>query len=86
MTTQQDIDSFAAFAAHQIQNGASDLSVEEIFDLWQAQQQSTEHLSESIAAVKSALDDMEAGDTGRPFEEFAEEMRNTYQIPDLTIF
>jgi hypothetical protein len=39
MTTKQDIDSFAAFAAHQMRNGASDLSVEEICDLWQAQQQ-----------------------------------------------
>jgi len=75
MATQQQIDSFHQFALKQVSNGGSGLSLEQLFDLWQVQNPSAEELSESVAAVKSALRDMENGDTGRPVEDVIAELR-----------
>ena len=36
---------------------------------------------EDVAAVKQAIDDMEAGDRGKPFDEFVEEFRRKHNIP-----
>ena len=80
MATQQEIDSFSTFASQQVKGGA-ELSIDELFDLWQAQHLSPEELADSVATVKAALVDMENGDTGQPFEEFATEMRTKHKIP-----
>jgi putative addiction module CopG family antidote len=36
---------------------------------------------EDVAAVKEAIADMEAGDRGKPFDEFVDEFRRAHQIP-----
>ena len=36
---------------------------------------------EDVAAVKQAIADMEAGDRGKPFDEFVEEFRRNHHIP-----
>ena len=76
MATQQQIDSFHDFATQHVSNGGAGLSMEQLFDLWQEQQPSAEELTESVAAVKAALRDMENGDTGRPAEDVIAELRN----------
>ena len=37
--------------------------------------------AEDVAAVKQAITDMEAGDRGKPFDEFVEEFRRKHHIP-----
>ena len=76
MATQQQVDSFHHFATQHVNNGGAGLSMEKLFDLWQAQSPSAEELTESVAAVKSALLDMENGDTGRPVEDVIAELRS----------
>lgn len=76
MATQNQIDSFHDFATQQVSNGGAGLSIEQLFDLWHEQQPSAEELTESVAAVKAALKDMEDGDTGRPVEDVIAELRN----------
>ena len=36
---------------------------------------------QDVAAIKEAITDMEAGDRGRPFDEFVDEFRAKYNIP-----
>ena len=66
MTTQEQIDSFYAFASSQIGNRKADLSVDELYCLWRAKHPSAAELTESIAALRTAHAEMEAGDSGRP--------------------
>jgi len=37
--------------------------------------------SDDLAAIREAIADMEAGDRGRPFDEFVEESRRKHGIP-----
>jgi Arc/MetJ-type ribon-helix-helix transcriptional regulator len=37
--------------------------------------------NEDVAAVRQAIADMEAGDRGKPFDEFVEEFRKKHNIP-----
>lgn len=80
MATQRQIDGFHEFATRQLRAGHGDLSLAEMFDLWETENQSDDELADSVAALRSALSDMEQGDTGRPVEQFMEEMRNQYGI------
>lgn len=35
---------------------------------------------QEVAAIREAITDMEAGDRGRPFDEFVDELRTKYNI------
>jgi hypothetical protein len=65
MPTKQQIDSFYEFASSQIDNGGADLSMDELYCLWRAKHPTPTELAESVAAIRAAYADMEAGDTGR---------------------
>lgn len=65
MATKQEIDSFHQFASQEIDSGA-EFSMDELFSLWRARNPIPEELAESVAALKAAHADFEAGDTGRP--------------------
>ena len=84
MATQEQIDSFYDFATQQVSNGGAEMTMAELFDLWQVQNPTAEELAESAAAVKAALTDMENGDTGRPFDDFVRELRSRHSIPSET--
>jgi hypothetical protein len=62
-TTQQDVRDFAQFAERQLSSGR-ELPIDELFDMWRAAHPPADELAESVAAVKAALGDMEAGDKG----------------------
>ena len=66
MVTREQLQSFQEFAAKQIDNGGASLSMDELYSLWRANNPTPDELAESVAAVKAALADMEAGDRGTP--------------------
>ena len=66
MPTKQQIDSFLEFASSQIDNGGAELSMDELYCLWRAKQPTPAELAESVAAVRAAYAEMQAGDSGRP--------------------
>ena len=82
MATKEQLDSFHSFASHQLDTGHNDLSMDELYDLWCCEDLPPEELAESVAAVRAALADMEAGDIGVPVEEHLAQLRTNYQIPD----
>jgi hypothetical protein len=76
--TQPELVAFRAFLDGQIACGRADLTPEESLELWRASRQ---EFADSVAAVKKALADLDAGETGQPLREFITEFRVQHQIP-----
>lgn len=66
---------FHQFIAEKLGSGATPLSPEEVLDLWREDHPIPEDLEESVAAVREALADMAAGDTGRPVDDVLADLR-----------
>jgi hypothetical protein len=66
MPTKQQLDSFYEFASSQMDNGGPELSIDELYCLWRAKHPTPAELAGSVAAVRAAYAEMEAGDRGRP--------------------
>jgi hypothetical protein len=80
MSTQQQIDSFHRFATERIRRG-SDLTIDELYDLWRLEHPTSQELDENVRAVQAALDDFESGDRGVPLEEAIREIRKEHHLP-----
>lgn len=79
-TSEAEIDSFAQFAKGQLSRGGEGPSLDELFDQWRIRHPR----AEDAPAIRASIRDMESGDTGRPFDQFAEEFRrrNEFCIGD----
>lgn len=66
MPTKQQINSFNEFVSCQMNNGGAELTMDEIYCLWRAKHPTPAELAESVAAVRAAYAELQAGDTGRP--------------------
>lgn len=75
MIAQEQLDSFHRFASEQIEEGPTPLSLEELVEQWHIDQRSPGVHAADIAAIREALDDMNAGDTGEPAEEVVRALR-----------
>lgn len=66
---------FYDFIGQRLNNQGVALSPEEALDLWRAQQSPATELGATVEALREALVDMDAGDTGQPSDEFIREFR-----------
>jgi hypothetical protein len=66
MATKQQIDSFHQFASEELEGGGASLSMDELFSLWRARNPTGSEIAETVAVLKAAQADIEAGDVGRP--------------------
>ena len=82
MATKEQLESFHRFASRQLDAGCTDLSIDELYDLWRCSNLPTDELLESVAAVRAAWADIEAGDEGIPVEDHLAQLRAKYNIPD----
>jgi hypothetical protein len=71
----QELLNFHQFLAEQLRLGVPYSSPEEAVEAWRLRNRSPEEIAEDVQAIREALADMEAGDTGRPFEQFDREFR-----------
>lgn len=69
MATKERLDNFYDFASQQVENGGVELSLDELYLVWRTRNPTATELAESVAAVKAAFADHEAGDAGRPARE-----------------
>jgi hypothetical protein len=76
-TTQQEFESFTQFVSARLTVGTT-TPLDELFSEWWDHR----HRDEDRAAVAASLADMEAGETGRPFAEFAAEFRKLNNLPE----
>jgi hypothetical protein len=63
-TAEQDINSFANFALQKIESGEQNLSIDELFDQWRAENPSSEQFAEDVAAVQASMQDYRNGERG----------------------
>ena len=77
--TQQQLDSFHRFASDKLINGDSDLSLPELFQLWQLENPSAEERTKVSEIIRQGDEDIEAG-RGRPVDEVNEELRHKYNL------
>jgi hypothetical protein len=80
----QEIDELAAFQAfltEKLQKGGPRPSPEEAVDEWRELHPEPEIDEEEVAAIQEAIDDMNAGDRGRPVEEVIAEIRAELGLP-----
>ena len=75
--TLTELERFHRFVGEKLNNGGAGLSVERLLALWRERQ-------ENVRAIQEALDDMEAGDTGRPLDEVMSEIRRDILGSDET--
>lgn len=79
-TSQEQLDSFHAFALGKLQNGGAEISLMQLVQLWRLENPTADEQAEVIAAIKQGQADIEAGNY-RPVEEFMDEMRKKHAIP-----
>lgn len=73
-----ELRSFGAYITGLIESGKEGVSPEDALMRWRMQNLSPEEFDEEVAAIKEALDDMEAGDKGIPIEQFFAEIDAEY--------
>ena len=66
MATREQLASFYDFASQQVEKDGAELSLDELYLVWRARNPVAAELVESVAAVKAAFADHQAGDAGRP--------------------
>ena len=81
MNTQyaNELGDFHRFVGEKIHNGETSLSPEQVLDEWRILQ--PEDAKGDLAAIQEAIDDMEQGDVGIPFEEFDRDFRARRNLP-----
>lgn len=70
---------FIEFAEQHLGEGSSDLTPEEVLDLWRAQHPPADELNHSVAAINRALAQADRGE-GIPLDEFDRRFRARHQI------
>ena len=73
--TAEQLHSFFQFADLRLRNGGCDQSLDDLYAEWRACNPTPEERDINVRAVRASLRDMDEGQTGRPFGEFAAEFR-----------
>jgi hypothetical protein len=81
MSTEQltDAEAFHRFLGEQLENGGRETSPEELLRLWRSHDDP--EYAQAVAALREAISDLEAGDRGKPFDQFVAEFRKKHNIP-----
>lgn len=83
MNEINELREFHRFLGAKLENGGADLLPEEALEQWrQLHPEPWDDEEDDVAAIQAALDDVDAGEKGMPFDEFDREMRKKYNIPD----
>lgn len=76
-----DLRDFHQFVGEKVGNGGAALSPEDVLDEWRMLHPDPEAIAEDVAAIQEALDEIENGETGIPFEEFDQAFRARHNLP-----
>jgi len=82
--TQEQIDQFHRFASERVGRRGGVASLEELIDLWRIENPSPDQAREDLLAVKAAVRDMENGERGQPWDEFARQFRARHGLAEST--
>ena len=76
-----ELHEFYRFLTTKLSNGGADLSPEEAVDEWRELHPEPEIDEKEVAAIQEAIDDMVAGDRGRPADEVIADLRKLLGMP-----
>jgi hypothetical protein len=76
-----ELKEFCQFVAEKLAKGEGNLSPEAAVDQWRELHPGPESFDDDVTAVREALADMVAGDTGMPLDEFDREFRAHHDLP-----
>jgi len=79
-TAHEELQSFTAFVQERLESGGGDLSLDEMFDLWRAENPSDALYAENVTALKAAIEDFRQGDRGTPAGEHSDALRRSLDI------
>lgn len=79
-TTQDQLDSFHRFASEKLNNGGSEMSLQELYRLWRIENPSTDERAAVADIISQGDADIESGNY-RPLDEFMDEFRSKNDIP-----
>lgn len=71
---------FHQFVAQKLASPDQKLSPEEVLELWRETNPSPQEYANTVAALKEAISDYEAGDRGIPAAEFDRQLRERHGI------
>lgn len=75
-----ELQAFHQFLTDQLAIAKAPLTPEQCLEMWRDQYTSDDELQQSTEAVKKAITDMEAGDTGRAARDVLEEARQRHNL------
>jgi hypothetical protein len=79
-TAEQDLVNFSIYARQQIEAGQRDLSIDELFDQWRAENPSDEQYAENVAAVQASIQDFQNGERGTVAGEHSAQLRREFGL------
>lgn len=77
-----DPQAFRDFLDSRLSRGGGGLTLDECLGLWEHENLADEERVATVQAVREALEDMRAGDTGIPANDAIAELRRKYGLPD----
>jgi hypothetical protein len=80
-TSIGDLARFHQFIGQRLKQGDDKLSPEEALDIWRSEHPLSEDYEETVAALREALEEMDAGVPGIPAEQFFREFRERHGLP-----
>ncbi len=81
MSTLQEIELFSQFAREQLSRDGTDLTISDLFTLWQNRNRTAESLAEDAAAIQFAIDEIDSGAPTRDISELLNEFREELEDP-----
>jgi hypothetical protein len=76
----QELQSFHQFIGAQLNSGGRCLSPEEAVEAWRLENRTAEEYAADVQAIREALEDMDAGDKGIPWDEFDRDFRKRHNL------
>lgn len=70
--TLDELNRFHGFAVEKIDAGGNDWTLHDLLEQWEIQNSDPARLQADVLAVKAALNDLESGDRGMPFDDHLE--------------
>jgi hypothetical protein len=78
-----ELSDFCRYATEQAAQGQSQLTPEECLEMWRSENPAPDDLADSVAAIRRALRQSDAG-LGRPLDEVIDELRTKHNLPPVS--
>jgi|ThiBio_inoc_plan_1041526.scaffolds.fasta_scaffold05993_5 hypothetical protein len=72
---------FHDFLGAKLSNGGASLTLDEALGLWDIENSTDQERAATVEALREALADKEAGDTGMPVDDFLADFRRKRNLP-----